>query len=141
MTFIAEDSEVVLDALIRALETLAHARVVGTAGSAAAAIDWLRSNAEDWDLAVLDLHLHTGTGLDILASLRDRLPRQRVAVLAIGLTAFLREECLVLGADAVFDKSTELDSFMMFCDETWKADKAGSPLFADQVVPVPEILK
>tara|TARA_Y100001972_G_C7660621_1_gene333153 strand:- start:452 stop:634 length:183 start_codon:yes stop_codon:yes gene_type:complete len=32
-------------------------------------------------------------------------------------TADARQRCLAAGADAVFDKSTELDAFLAFCED------------------------
>jgi two-component system OmpR family response regulator len=41
--------------------------------------------------------------------------QQRVIVLSNYATADIRARCLALGADAVFDKSTELDIFLDYC--------------------------
>ncbi|VTU14948.1 MULTISPECIES: response regulator [unclassified Variovorax] len=121
ITFVAEDSEIVLDALIQALERLVQARVIGTATTAADSIAWLVANAEEWDLAVIDLYLNQGTGLEILTAVAERLPWQRVAILAIDPADPVRETCLSLGANAVFDKSTQLESFIEFCGRAGKS--------------------
>ena len=50
-------------------------------------------------------------GLEVLAQLPGELAGRKVYVLTNYATADLREACVRLGADAVFDKSTELDEF------------------------------
>jgi len=47
----------------------------------------------------------------VLAQLPGELAGRKVYVLTNYATADLREACVRLGADAVFDKSTELDEF------------------------------
>lgn len=51
----------------------------------------------------------------MLRALRDRTPEQRVVVRSNYATVELRSQCRELGADRVFDKSTELDTFLDYC--------------------------
>ena len=69
----------------------------------------------DWDLAVVDLFLKEGSGLGVLMRCRERAAHQRVVMLTNYATTDIRHRCLALGADAVFDKSTELDALFDFC--------------------------
>ena len=46
---------------------------------------------------------------------RDRRPQQRVVVLTNTPNTSVRKWCKKLGADAVFDKSEELEAFYAFC--------------------------
>ena len=46
---------------------------------------------------------------------RERRDHQRVVVLTNYATPDIRARCLELGADAVFDKSNELDDFFAYC--------------------------
>jgi len=52
----------------------------------------------------------------VLQACRARDPRQRAVVLTNYADVDIRAQCLALGADAVFDKSTELDAFLEFCE-------------------------
>ena len=113
--FLVEDNEVIRANLEEALTELAHVEVVGFTGSASEASDWLAVHSSEWDLAIVDLFLAEGSGLTVLASCRVRDAGQRVAVLSNYATRELRSRCTVFGADAVFDKSTELDGFIEFC--------------------------
>lgn len=113
--FLVEDNEVIRANLEDALAELAHVEVVAFSGSALEASDWLAVHSGEWDLAVVDLFLTEGSGLTVLASCRVRDPGQRVAVLSNYATRDMRSRCKAFGADAVFDKSTELDEFIEFC--------------------------
>lgn len=79
------------------------------------ATNWLSSNDSAWDLAVVDLHLKKGSGVGALNWCTTRRPEQRVVVLSGELTDDMRQKCLALRADAVFDKGTEMDAFPSYC--------------------------
>ncbi len=116
ITFIVEDNPTIRENLIPTLEDLANAEVAGFAESEAEAIDWLSTHRDDWHLAVVDLFLKQGSGLGVLAACRQRGELQRVVVLSNYATPEMRNRCTELGADAVFDKSNELDAFFDFCN-------------------------
>jgi ActR/RegA family two-component response regulator len=90
--------------------------VLGTAETEAEAIHWLKSHDGSWDLAVVDLFLRQGSGLGVLNGCRDRQDHQRVVLLTNYATEDIRSQALALGADAVFDKSTELDELLDFAN-------------------------
>ncbi|MGJ7566090.1 response regulator [Variovorax sp. GB1R11] len=114
ITFLVEDNKTIRDQLIPTLEDLTRARVLGTAETEAQAIHWLKSHDGDWDVAVVDLFLKEGSGLGVLRGCEQRAPHQLVVILSNYATREMRAQCLALGADAVFDKSTELDNFLHF---------------------------
>ncbi|MBT2324264.1 response regulator [Variovorax paradoxus] len=116
-TFLVEDNRTIRDNLIPALDDLVGARVVGFAESEADAIAWLASHAGEWQLLIVDLFLKQGSGLGVLRACRLREPLQRAVVLSNYISADIRARCLALGADAVFDKSKELDAFFDYCNE------------------------
>jgi len=72
------------------------------------------ARAGTWDVAVVDLFLKEGSGLGVLRGCEQRAPHQLVVILSNYATREMRAQCLALGADAVFDKSTELDNFLHF---------------------------
>ena len=117
ITFLVEDNPTIRDNLIPAMEDLVNASIVGFAETEAEAALWLSAHADEWHLAVVDLFLKEGSGLGVLASCRQRKALQRVVVLTNYATTDIRERCLKLGADAVFDKSNELDAFLEFCNQ------------------------
>ena len=59
--------------------------------------------------------LREGSGLNILAACRSRRPGRKMVVLSNHATKDVRGRCMQLGADAVFDKSTEIDLLIDYC--------------------------
>lgn len=115
-TFIVEDNQTIRENLIPTLEDLANAQVTGVAETEAEALDWLAAHRGEWHLAVVDLFLKQGSGLAVLDAVRGRGEQQRVVVLSNYATNDIRARCMQLGADAVFDKSNELDAFFDYCN-------------------------
>jgi DNA-binding NarL/FixJ family response regulator len=113
--YIVEDSSTIRDNLIDTLKELAQFEPVGTTGSEHEAKRWLAGN--DWDLAVIDLFLREGSGMNVLEACRARRPGQKVVVLSNHSSRDVRWRCMQLGADAVFDKSTELEALVAYCDK------------------------
>ncbi len=111
--FIVEDSSTIRDNLKETLQELAQFEPVGTAETEHEAKRWLAQN--DWDLAIMDLFLREGSGLNVLEACRRRKPHQKVVVLSNHSSADVRWRCRQLGADAVFDKSTELEALVDYC--------------------------
>jgi two-component system, OmpR family, response regulator len=114
-TYIVEDNPTIRDSLIGALEELASIRPLGWAETENDAKHWLAAHAREWDLAIVDLFLKQGSGLGVLEACRTRQPGQRVIVLSNYATTDMRERCSDLGADAVFDKSKEIDALVEYC--------------------------
>lgn len=114
--FLVEDSALIRENLIVAMAELADTCVVACAESESEATDWLREHPHAWELAVIDMFLKEGTGLGVLKVCHARAPSQRAVVLTNYADVDIRAQCLAMGADAVFDKSTELDAFLEFCE-------------------------
>lgn len=114
-TYIVEDNATIRENLIGTLEELTQVTAVGTAESEEEGTRWLSDRANAWDVAILDLFLKQGSGLGILAALRQRQAFQKVIVLSNYATPDVRKRCALLGADAVFDKSNEIDALILYC--------------------------
>lgn len=114
-TYVVEDSPTIRDNLIATLEELTGLIAVGTAESENEGVMWLTESDNAWDLAIVDLFLKQGTGLGIVAACKNRLPTQKIIVLSNYATQDVRKQCALFGADAVFDKSTELEQLLEFC--------------------------
>ena len=113
--FIVEDSAVIKENLIAALEELAPLTVVGTAEDEPGALAWLSDPGNRCDLAVLDIFLAQGFGLGVLQAMNhSRTPVERV-VLTNYANPDMRQRCLALGASRVFDKSGEIDALIDYC--------------------------
>jgi len=113
--YIVEDSPVIRENLIETLQELALVEPVGTAETEHEGKQWLAQNDDYWDLAIVDLFLKEGSGLNILEACRARRPGQKMIVLSNHATNDVRWRCAQLGADAVFDKSTEIEALVDYC--------------------------
>jgi len=113
--YIVEDSSTIRDNLIDTLKELARFEPVGATESEHEAKRWLAANA--WDLAIIDLFLREGSGMNVLEACRRRKPGQKIVVLSNHSSRDVRWRCQQLGADACFDKSTELEALIAYCAE------------------------
>lgn len=113
--FIVEDSPVIRENLVAALEEMAPIEVVGTAEDEASAIEWLSNNGNQCDLCVVDIFLKSGSGLGVLRAATAPQRPLKLVVLSNYATPDMRRKCLELGADRVFDKSNEIDALILYC--------------------------
>jgi two-component system OmpR family response regulator len=114
-TFVVEDNATIRENLIGTLEELASVVSLGWSETEKDARRWLGQHRAAWDLAIVDLFLKQGSGLGVLEACQDRSRAQRVVVLSNYATADMRKRCAQLGADAVFDKSNEIDALVDYC--------------------------
>jgi len=127
-TYFVEDNPTIRDNLIATLEELAGITVLGYAETEQQGSVWLACKTDDddgpgdsppghqsWDLTIVDLFLKQGCGLGVLQACRQRAPHQKVVVLSNYANPDIRARCLELGADAVFDKSQDIDALIEFC--------------------------
>ncbi|MEY3871247.1 MAG: hypothetical protein RLZZ296_242 [Pseudomonadota bacterium] len=115
MIYLVEDNDVVRDTLASMLTEVANVKVAGMASTELEATEWLLGHPDEWQMAVVDLFLLQGSGLGVLSHCANRKPSQKVVVLTNYATPDIRRRALALGADAVFDKSLELDNFLAYC--------------------------
>jgi two-component system OmpR family response regulator len=114
-TYVVEDNATIRENLIGALEELASVLPLGWSESEDEAKSWFAAHRGGWDLAIIDLFLKQGSGLGVLEACRQRDEGQRVVVLSNYATADMRTRCAQVGADAVFDKSNEIDALVDYC--------------------------
>ena len=115
ITYVAEDNAIILENLIETLSEIADVTVAAFSATESEATRWLALHDGHWHLAILDLFLEQGSGLGVLAACADRESYQKVVLLTNFATPEIRARAKELGADAVFDKSTELDELFDFC--------------------------
>lgn len=125
-TYIVEDSPVIRDSLVAALEEMAPIEVVGVAEDEAGAVQWLTTADNAADLVIIDIFLKRGSGLGVLR-LADRAEQHRtMVVLSNHATPEMRRQCTELGASKVFDKSNELDALMLYCERLASGEAGNS---------------
>jgi two-component system OmpR family response regulator len=115
ITYLVEDNTTVLNNLIETLREIADVKVTAHSATQAEASRWLDLHDGSWHLAIVDLFLKQGSGLGVLAGCRNRANYQKIVVLTNYATPEIRLRAAALGADAVFDKSTELDELIAYC--------------------------
>jgi len=110
--FLIEDNPVILETLSAALEELADVEVVGSAIGEQEALRWFDSRTDGGDIPVIDIFLKSGSGLGVLKGMQSFAPPPQRVVLTNYATAHMRLTCTALGAERVFDKSTELEELV-----------------------------
>ena len=115
ITYLVEDNTTILDNLIETLSEMADVKVTAHAATQVEASRWLDLHDGAWHLAIVDLFLKQGNGLGVLAGCQHRESYQKMVVLSNYATSEIRLRATELGADAIFDKSTELDALIAYC--------------------------
>jgi DNA-binding NarL/FixJ family response regulator len=113
--FIVEDSPVIRENLVAALEELAPITVVGVAEDEASAVGWLAHDKVHCDVAIIDIFLKSGSGLGVLRTVSQLPGAPKLVVLSNYATPDMRRKCAELGATRVFDKSNEIDALIQYC--------------------------
>jgi len=114
--YLVENNPIILEWLAEALEELTDTKVIGSSGTECEACCWLSAHQCCWDVVVVDLWLAHGNGLQLIKQLHPTLA-QKIIVLTNYPTPQMRDLCMSAGADAFFDKSTELDEFTNYVFE------------------------
>ena len=124
-TYIVEDSPVIRENLIAALEEMVPVQVVGTAEDESSAIGWLAEPSNECNLVIVDIFLKAGSGLGVLRAAGNGAKAFKLVVLSNYATPDMRRKCLELGADRVFDKSNEIDALILYCERLAAGDSSG----------------
>ena len=106
---LVEDSSAIRETLANSLESAGLVKIVGFAETADDA--WRAVQRQQADAVIIDLHLRSGTGFDLLNRLKSApaLSSLKKEVLTNFATPAFRQRCASLGADYFFDKSLEFD--------------------------------
>jgi len=104
---IADDSEIVRERLAYLLGDVEGLEIVGQAEDAVEAED-LAGELKP-DVAILDVRMPRGSGVDVLRSIKRDNPGATVIILTNFVDPEARQLCMAQGADYFFDKSIEFD--------------------------------
>jgi len=105
--FVVEDSPMARERIAALLGAVDGIDLIGYAAEADDAI--ARILAERPDAVVLDIHLASGTGFDVLRAVHARAPEVEVYMMTNFATPPYREHAAKLGACDLFDKSLEFE--------------------------------
>jgi DNA-binding NarL/FixJ family response regulator len=114
--FLVEDLQRMRALLMDLFAAMGGFAVVGAASTEAEANLWLDEHPGAWDLAIVDLVLDQGAGMNVIRRCKADPKGGRIAVFSSYATPGVRRHCLELGADAVFDKS-DTERFIAWCGE------------------------
>ncbi|MBC7940021.1 MAG: response regulator transcription factor [Chitinophagaceae bacterium] len=115
--FLVEDNPLLRDTLTATLEEALPLRVVGSAEGESDALRWIDTTGVACDLMVIDLVLKSGSGLEVLRQASAAGSLTKLVVLSNHVSDAVRQRCMMLGADRVFDKATELDDLFAWCEQ------------------------
>ena len=116
--YLVEDNPLIRKELVATLEELAGVNVMGWASGERAAVGWLANPEHDPALVIVDLFLEEGSGMGVLRAMHQRVKPLRTVVLSNYATPEVRQRCMELGADRVFDKSGDIEDLLNYCRET-----------------------
>ena len=122
--FLVEDLPRMRSLLGDVFSTIGGLCVVGAAGTEAEAKLWLEEHPGGWDVAVIDLVLDQGAGMEVIRRCKAEPGGGQVVVFSSYATPGVRQHCLDLGADAVFDKS-ETRGFISWFNALADRENAG----------------
>lgn len=120
---IVDDAALVRDRLVVRLREQVFVRDIRQAATVAEAIQSVTRSTPD--VAIIDVGLPDGNGIEILAALKARGSETCIIILTNYSLNALREKCLSLGADYFFDKSEEFDKVFEVLSDV-KEKKAAS---------------
>jgi two-component system OmpR family response regulator len=103
--FLVEDLKQVEGVLTELLAGMGDFRVVATVRTEAEANHWLQEHRGRWDIMILDLVLDQGSGMNVISRARAQPGAGKIAVFSGYASDGIRQHCIDLGADAVFDKA------------------------------------
>ena len=105
--FIVDDSELVRSRLVQALSEIKGIKIVGEAGFVEDAIREIMKLTPD--IAIIDIKMTDGNGIDILTAIRKNNLATRFIVLTNYPYLQYRKRYLDAGADFFFYKATEMN--------------------------------
>lgn len=122
--FLVEDIQRMHGLLRDVFASLGGFAVVAGVSTEAEAKLWLDEHPGGWDLAVIDLVLDQGAGMNVIRRCKEDPQAGEVVVFSSYATPGVRQHCLELGADAVFDKS-DSEAFIAWCHDLQSRENSG----------------
>jgi len=106
--FLADDHQILLDALTQLLEP--ECLVVGTAVDGSALL--LQAPRHDVDVFVIDIHMPKVNGLDCARALRQSLPQSKIVILTVSHDPNVAAEAMKIGCSAYLLKDEAGDQLV-----------------------------
>jgi DNA-binding NarL/FixJ family response regulator len=123
--FVVEDSAAVRERLVEMIREVEDVEVVGEADSYDAAVRGILDTRPD--VAILDISLATGSGIEVLAQVRSALPGVRGIVLTNYVSPQHRRASAEAGAEYFLDKSVDFERIPEILRRMRAAERVGRP--------------
>jgi DNA-binding NarL/FixJ family response regulator len=114
--FLVEDLQRMRGLLADLFSSMGGLEIVGASSTEAEAKLWLDDHRGEWDVAVVDLVLDQGSGMEVIRRCKLEPGGGKVIVFSSYASPGVRQHCVELGADAVFDKSETTAFISWFTD-------------------------
>jgi DNA-binding NarL/FixJ family response regulator len=121
--YIADDSAPVRERLAGRLAEIEGVELVGQSGNAIQAIEEIRRLRPD--VAILDIRLPGGNGIQVLTAVKQGAAPPVVIMLTAFAYPQYRTRCQAAGADYFFDKTTEYDDVFKVLEQLQRARANG----------------
>ncbi|MGB8953519.1 MAG: response regulator transcription factor [Candidatus Aminicenantales bacterium] len=108
--FIAEDSELMCSRLVQILSEIDDVEIMGVAFNASDAFHYIRKTCPD--VAILDICMPDGNGIDILKKIRECEYSTKVIMFTYYPYPQYKKRCIQWGADYFFDIYTEFEQML-----------------------------
>jgi DNA-binding response OmpR family regulator len=108
--FIVDDSSIIRERIMEKLGMLPMDSTVSQAKDFQSANQMI--DEEQPDIAILDIQLPDGSGIDLLTKIKTTCKKTIVIMLTNYPYSIIRKRCDELGADYFFDKSTEFEKVL-----------------------------
>jgi DNA-binding NarL/FixJ family response regulator len=105
--YVVEDSPIIQERLVAMLRDIPGVDVVGVADSSTEALAGIALHRPD--VAVVDLRLREGNGIEVMQGIRQVSAGTTVMVLSNYASLIVQRRCKDVGAHYFFDKTTEFD--------------------------------
>lgn len=116
---IADDSEILRARLVENLSQFKNVNVVGEAIDIATAKQLI--NEIEFDLAIYDIKMPNGSGIDLVRLTKKKYPTTKVIMMSNYSISCYNDECSEVGADYFFEKA-DLDEMILLIEQLSKAD-------------------
>lgn len=136
---IADDHAVVREGLKRVLAGLPEGVEVGEAGNAQEALTLARRNR--WDVALLDIAMPGGNGLDLLKQLKREQPALPVLILSMYPEEQYALRVLKAGAFGYLTKETATDQLLTAVQAVRRGQRYASPEMVGRLVAALDVEK
>ena len=122
---LVEDSRILRARLRSMIAAIPNADLVAETDNEGDALSYLEIHNPG--IAILDIHLKTGSGLSVLEYIKAVYPTTTIVVLTNYAQAEYRTKCLALGAHYFFDKTADIEHFDKLIHDLCQADTCAQP--------------